>query len=370
MATVSFEYGEARDLPDFGSFISLWTLSLAPLIAHVIAGVPQRTLLAEPEPTVLQKIVHWNPTSIMWRYFAIIDRRVRSKSWDKAALATTNALFWTERGWDGGEGVSSRNRLYLTRVPKKAHVGFLSASLPQTTIVTLQGVQALYQLLANSQNFATNLSSILPTLFLPLALFGLIRLPAAYWLTEEYAFADVRDGKLYDQSALVTDSTSSPATLTRANSNESQALTRSGVHSDQSTSRLQLGIFLEPVQDLSTEYYPPSNWRGVSMRILFLLLALGTVALSIYYVEMASQPDGGYSVTGLCMLVFYTFFTVVTAALFLVNIVRGASCTTVIPGIDSILYKLYTCALIMMAVAMFVVASLEQTKPSSESSGY
>jgi hypothetical protein len=54
-----------------------------------------------------------------------------------------------------------------------------------TVIATLQGVQALYRLLL-VENFNNNMNLV--TVFLPLALIGLIRLPSALWITDGFAY--------------------------------------------------------------------------------------------------------------------------------------------------------------------------------------
>jgi hypothetical protein len=107
-------------------------------------------------------------------------------------LQPQTSLFWTEHGWDGTENTLEDNRLHMTRIPKETRVELLSASFPQTIVAAWQGIQALYQLSEVGQ-FAESNIAILPLIFPPLALFGLFRLPAAYQLTEEYAFADARD---------------------------------------------------------------------------------------------------------------------------------------------------------------------------------
>jgi hypothetical protein len=88
---------------DLGKLISLWTLALAPLIAHVIAGAPEPIYLCAEPPRWIDCAVSWNPTSIIWRYFAIFDRRICAKDWNPEILASSNALFWTTNGWNGSE---------------------------------------------------------------------------------------------------------------------------------------------------------------------------------------------------------------------------------------------------------------------------
>ena len=401
MATVSFKSHDISETPSFSSFISLWTLSLAPLIAHIVSGVPQRVHLTHGKLSLLERLVHWNPTSILWRYFAILDRRVRARSWDKAMLATSNALFWTEGGWNGGEEMLSRTAPYLTRVPKKTHLEFSSASFLQTLVVALQGIQALYMLVEINQ-FAQSSFAILPMIFVPLALFGLFRVPAAFWLVEEYAFADVRDetavsrrssytrpvstrhlssgsinsnagdSAFWDVSELQTISSTSPELHYSAPSiSDSQRplLKRNESSTAQSgtlwRSTSQLGV----IEESTPRFHSPRSWRGIAVRILYVSPTLGIVALAIIYMTMTNERDRRFSVTGISMIVSYGFFTIVTAVLFITHMVSGATRTTVIPGICHVWYKAYTCILFVMAVIMFIVASMEQVQPPCDGSG-
>jgi hypothetical protein len=356
MASIYFDQHDPSATPSLGSFISLWTLSLTPLISHVITGVPQRVYLVQASPNLMDRLVLWNPTSILWRYFAIFDRRIRAKRWDKDSLATSNAVFWTEYGWDGAEDVSDRNRLYLTRIPRKTHVELLSASFAQTVLVALQGIQALYQIVS-IQQFTTHNFGVLPIIFLPFALFGIFRLPSAYWLTEQYAFADARDNpesksKPRQPSFRLTRSCAKDDTF----SNATELLPIAGLEQE-------LSPPFKPIDQPSNRFHPTSSWRGVLVRLFFQIPTLGYAALALAYLSLTGHRDYGLTAATLCMIVTYVFFTVVTAVLFLVNFFRGASHTTVIPGIRSMWYKLYTCILFAMALVMFILASLEQIQP-------
>ena len=120
---------------------------------------------------------------------------------------------------------------------------------------------------------------------------------------------------------------------------------------------------LKRINDPTMQFHPASSWRGVLVRLLFLLPTLGMLAIAMIYLSFTGNRDVSFSVTGLAMIISYGFFTMVTAVLFVVNIVRGASRTTVIPGIGSKWYKLYTCTLCVMATAMFIFACVEQVQP-------
>lgn len=67
-------------------------------------------------------------------------------------------------------------RKYCIRLPPRTHAELLSKSFMNTVIATLQGVQALYELLS-VERFNNNMN--LATVFLPFALIGLIWLPSA-----------------------------------------------------------------------------------------------------------------------------------------------------------------------------------------------
>lgn len=61
----------------------------------------------------------------------------------------------------------------------------------QTIAIVLQGTQATYDLTRGFHYEKHALTMALPTIFSPLIVFGLFRLPAALWLTNEYGYADV-----------------------------------------------------------------------------------------------------------------------------------------------------------------------------------
>src|SRR2546430_12965099 len=128
-------------------WIALLTLCLAPIVMHIVAGAPSTVHLHHQPPAWHDIICHYNPTSILWRYFTILDRRIRAKTWDSADMAASNASFWTEHGWDGSETMTEKSRKSWTRLPSHARVNFFSVSAAKTIIVSLQGVQAIYILL-------------------------------------------------------------------------------------------------------------------------------------------------------------------------------------------------------------------------------
>ncbi|KAK2630056.1 hypothetical protein QTJ16_000876 [Diplocarpon rosae] len=209
LAVLPISY-QASDIT-FSEWVSVFTLCLTPLLAHIIAGTPDVVCLDVPRTNFswLQKICHYNPTTIIWRYFAIADRRIRAKAWDANHLAASNSLFWTRRGWDGSEAMIERSRRYCIKPPGCTRSPILSKSFAKTVIVTLQGVQAAYALvggLSGSSDLATSVS--ISSIFFPLAVIGLLRLFAAPWLTDDFVYAE-GDGResfspvVADRKALV-----------------------------------------------------------------------------------------------------------------------------------------------------------------------
>jgi hypothetical protein len=95
----------------------------------------------------------------------------------------------------------------------------------------------------------------------------------------------------------------------------------------------------------------------------------GMAALAFIYLSADTGRNFVVSATGLCMIITYVIFTLVTAVLFTANILRGVSRTTVLPGISSIWYKLYTCLLFVMAAVMLIFGSIELVQPPCDDSG-
>lgn len=174
----------------------LWllTLCLLPLITHIWAGAPRYAILSGKDPKWHDRITHLNPTSIFWRYYAIVSRRARSSRWTSADMAATNTAFWVENGWDGSEHMMIKSRAYCTRLPEKNHALLLSETGVKTIVVTFQGVQAIWEFIIAPRSFTKSPGAealSLPSLFMPFAMLGLLRLPATLWLSDDGAYAKV-----------------------------------------------------------------------------------------------------------------------------------------------------------------------------------
>lgn len=313
----------------FDEWITLLTLCLAPLIAHIIAGVPVPTYLHNEHPHWHDRICLYNPTSILWRYFAITDRRIRAKPWSPLDMSATNALFWTSHGWDGSEEMIEASQPFCTRKPSNKHIDAISASAVTTVIVTMQGIQPLYELLINKgANYVDTLS--IGSIFFPLAIFGLLRLPAALWLTDDYAYRNV---EALDASAVMPLATSSETKITAKNA----------------------APLLEAPLTLPLErFYQPHSWRGIMVRSVFLLVVAGLLALGV-----ALMPHNFSTATNFALNLFYVMFLTISLATMAIYILLGRSTTTIIPCISSRWYKIYTCTVFAAVLILITIAALE-----------
>ena len=143
---ILFTY-QSQDI-SFPQWMDYITVCFAPLVAHVAGGVVSPTILGSPSqgPTWISYLTHFNPISIIWRYYIIVDRRVRARSWDQCDMAACNAVFWDaeRKRWDGSEEIMVRSRGWITKMPEKPRVRFLSASSFTTLVQTEQGAQMMY----------------------------------------------------------------------------------------------------------------------------------------------------------------------------------------------------------------------------------
>ena len=176
----------------FTDWVALFTLCLAPLIAHIAAGAPTPTVLADTSPTWHDLAVLYNPTSVLWRYFAITDRRLRARAWSPGHVSAANAIFWTLRGWDGSEEMVASSFPYIAQLPERSRVILLSASSLKSLIVAIQGLSALWLLVGNLTGGFYAASLAVDSIFGPLAVFGLLRLCAAFWLIEYFVYSYIQ----------------------------------------------------------------------------------------------------------------------------------------------------------------------------------
>jgi hypothetical protein len=313
-------------------WMALLTLCIAPLAAHIIAGVPAPTYLHNSvRPSWHDHMCLYNPTSIIWRYFAITDRRLRARAWTAVDMAASNAIFWVGC-WDGSEEMIQKSRNFCTRPPNNHHIEPISGSSVITIVVTLQGVQALYALL-RGRSGTYSYSTALGTIFFPLAVFGLLRLPAALWLTDNYAYRNAEDWDVV-------------------------VVSRDGEPDSRSRELSSLEISEGSIGD---RFHSPKSWRGLLLRGLYLLAVLGLMSLSLFFLGLPNQGNF-YTATNLALNVLFILFLAVTLGTIATYFLLGRSTTTIIPCIVSRWYKIYTGTLFAFMLLVFIIAALETRK--------
>ncbi|KAL4893622.1 hypothetical protein BDV59DRAFT_207713 [Aspergillus ambiguus] len=347
-----FNYADKTNHLDLEDWVSILTLSFSPLIAHVLSGVPTVVRRHPKPPTWLDTLCLYNPTTILWRYLAIAVRRARyHRTWNSADMAATNALFWTSDGFDGSEEIMFQSRTFCTRVPTHSRTKFLSIDTLKTIITTLQGIQAGFVLVRGilaqvslRYNHPFNATMAMDTVFYPLAIFGLLRLFAAPWLTELYSFAE---HNIYDSEAQLTQHNTHHALSypMPPSAEDSEMGTKYAVTSTD-------GTHLNSARHLA--------FGIIMIRTCYVLILLGLLGLCVSYITpirgaMTLILDGTSAL--ILVAVVYIFMSGMSVILFTIYLIRGGlKTTTVIPCIRTWWYRLYTLVLIAAALALLVLS--------------
>jgi hypothetical protein len=339
----------------FNDWVSLFTLCFAPLIAHVLAGVPTIVYLSQDRPTWRQNLGLYNPTTILWRYFAIADRRLRAKRWNAADISSSNVYFWTRVGWDGSEASIAKSQAYCVLLPRSKHATLISGSTVKTVIVTLQGADSLYYLLwsnfesINTNNFINSAS--IGSLFSPLTILGLLRLVACFWLTEDFIYINCEEVQ---------------TTIARLNTETEQEQEQIELVPKHIRAHKPATIINEPL-DLSKasrgeNYRSPNTWPSWLFRTLFLLVIMGLTILCTINLIPAFSRNISYTTTIFGILLFYEIFLVVTFIVLGYYFIRSRNKTTVLPCTSSLWYQVYTSTLFISMLVLIIIASLESWK--------
>jgi hypothetical protein len=368
MASIAFSY-QSHGF-GLGEWIALFTLSLTPLVTHILTGTPDTIRLYSKPPHWSDRMVHLNPTSILWRYFAILDRRVRSRSWNAADMAASNTLFWTRNGWDGSETMMIKSRAYCIRLPPQARIDLLSGSTLQTILVALQGLQSLYTPTRGAAHYGESIS--LATIFLPVAIFGLFRLPAALWLSSDFAYGEPRTLQLLSRSETQLEDFDEPipnALEEQTLAPKMMSLMEHSIDPSILSGEAQHSTTMEMLPSRTTQassgvnLWSVDNWRGRLIRMMFIIPILVIDGLTMEgFITIATGKAHLLTATSLVLEITYFTFFIVTTYIFAANFITGKSTTTVVPGITSIWYKAYTAVLMILAVVMIVLASVQTRK--------
>jgi hypothetical protein len=215
-----------------------------------------------------------------------------------------------------GDGTGSKSQ---RRCP------FFSVSTVKTLLVTIQGIQAAYDLAKGLSLGGYALQVSLPTVFQPLAIAGLFRLLASPWLTDDYRYATTK------------------FMLEKSRSQNERALLST------------LEAKLPP--------HRTKKWPARVMKTFFLLSTTTLVILAAYYIKPNPRVTAGTTST-LLVNIFYLMFLFVTLITAVIYTLRGETDTTIIPCINSPLYAVYTWFLFIFAWAIVIIAALETRETS------
>jgi hypothetical protein len=348
------------------------TLCFAPLIAHIVGGVSSPIPIPSDSkpPSWSACLPHYNPISVVWRWYAIAGRRFRAYNWDAADMAACNAVFWdSEKArWDGSEEVMLRSRAWLIKVPKQTHAPLLSASGLTTVVLTLQGVQASF-IINSSFNPDSTYHTLqgLPSVFIPIGILGLMRLPAALWLSDDYGYLDT--AQTVGDSGRNTAETSAatmeevgypllelePRTSKRANATHTITIVS------------PLSIALSNLSEITTtekhRLHSNHSPRGLAYRVWWFLSITGLMsyaAVSTSHLIWGNKRSFRYiSLTHLLTNILYFVLSAGTLLITSTYVFLGRTTSTLIPCIHATWYKMFTVALAALGLVIVIVAALE-----------
>ncbi|KAF2112172.1 hypothetical protein BDV96DRAFT_581281 [Lophiotrema nucula] len=331
----------------FPEWVSLFTLCLAPLIAHIASGTPPVSYLTHSRPRWYDHLCHYNPTSIIWRYAAITDRRIRAIRWSRNDLAASNAIFWTAKGWDGGEDMVFAAAPHCLQCPEGTHVRIVSVTMLKTMITMLQGISALYSLigaLAGVTGIETVTLTGVDTIFFPLAILGLLRLCAATWLTEDFGYASLNDS--------LSKTLLQGVPSLKFNNRDIQLLDSSDALDPFLISPLQPGPWFKSSR---------ASWPSRIFRAFYLLMLGGIWGLSFLYIMPVDGPSF-FTATSFLVGSFYFLFLTISIVLYTIYFFRGQTTTTLLPCISKIWYRVYTLLIMGFMFVLIIIASVETNK--------
>ncbi|KAF7534155.1 hypothetical protein G7054_g6469 [Neopestalotiopsis clavispora] len=336
--TYPFHYQSADIL--YPEWISLFTLCFAPFIAHVFAGAPRPSILASTSPPWHEYMCVYNPTAIIFRYAAIVDRRIRAHEWSPLDAAAANALFWTNQGWDGSEHMVTNSSRFCTLLPERSRARILSMEMLKTAITTLQGLQAAVRYIGAAAGTVYLLKGqpAVDAVFTPLALLGLLRVFAAFWLVDDFTY-----------------STAMPAASGKTHQDVNlEPLRRSSMDS------LCDNISGEIVLAVDGRYKPTTNWGSRAFRTIYFLLLLGLWVVATIWTF--AGPLYRATVTVIFIAAYHFALFTVTMIVCAWYFCRGRTTSTILPCISHPSFKAYTIIWLLATVALVTVAALETFK--------
>lgn len=270
-------------------------------------------------------------------------------------MAASNAHFWVGNGWDGSEEIMMRSRRFCIRVPHRSHVDLVSDSTAKTLIITIQGGLALYAVATIKQrNSQYDVDMNLGNVFSPIAILGLLRLPAALWISD--------DAHYMEETMLA------PPVLAASPARDTEKSNPDG-RTFLAAARLAptMRLPVEEQDDPSTIRFRPSNGLyGIAVRAFYLLSILGLTVFTVYQAFPPPRPTPPHlivrTVTNHTQLCFFLFFLFVTLCTLCFYFLLGDSTTAIIPCLRSTWYRLYTAMLFLGMLLLMTLAAIETRK--------
>lgn len=327
----------------FREWISLLTLCLAPLVAHLFAGAPRPSILTPVRPRWHDYVCVFNPTAIIYRYAAIVERRIRAYQWEPIDVAAANAIFWTGRGWEGSEQLVIESMPYCTLLPEGTTIRPFSIEMLKTIITTMQGVQAIASLtgsLANpSSSVAVSAQPGMDFIFGPLSMLGLLRLFASPWLVDDFSYT-VRTVNLSDDTPDMTE-----MVIQRHSSLDS----------------------LLQGQNDRARYRPISYWPCRLFQLIYMAILFGFCFLTASYCFMANillkaaleDTHIWFTTTTYSVALFYFITFSVTLLTYTWYAVRGRTTSSLPPCASHPWFKAWSCLWLLLATALITISALE-----------
>jgi hypothetical protein len=361
---------QSQHIPD-QSWFRNFTLCFAPLIAHLFGGVKPPVVIPSrsKSPSWWAYLPHFNPISVIWRWYAIADRRLRACAWDSADMAACNAVFWDskEARWDGSEDIMLRSRAWIIKVSEQKHAPLLSTSSFTTLVVAVQGAEAGLIIYSFSSRIAA--AQIfdgwsLPSLFVPIAIMSLFRLPAALWLSDDYVYWDVShegsDSDRNDAEMLVQTIEEADGSLLELGPRTSKRATTTAAVSLLSAGPSQLS----QLTTTDTPRVHSTRTRiALAYRIWWLISINGLLvpaAVNAAFTLFHNPRSFPYfSLTSLLALMMYFILSTSAVLITTTYILLGRTHTTIIPCIHAMWYKVLTMVLAAIGLATLIVAALE-----------
>ncbi|KAI1338870.1 hypothetical protein F5Y15DRAFT_424332, partial [Xylariaceae sp. FL0016] len=305
------------------------------------AGCPRPSYLTSRRPKWHELVCIYNPTSILWRYASITDRRIRALKWTPLEMASANALFWTSHGWDGTEEMALVSVQHCIYLPDKARASVWSLETLKSIIILLQGAQVLYDIAGGLTTWVMTPFTYgigADIIFWPFSVIGLFRLCCALWLTEDYLF--------------------SPMGIAQFNEDRIIDKERAKRPSFDSLQDYPEGADLNEMR-----FHPVTNWYSRVFRAIYPLGILCLSVLAYMRVLLCGRDDKRciFPVTSMMVVMFYGLWLTITAVVSAYYLWSGHS-TTIIPCIGSAWYKAYTLLTMAFAAALLTVASVETTQ--------